>query len=199
MSSGPVAGGRVRLGHAGRFGLLVAAAVPLVTGCGAPEGVPQWKDAAPAGAAPTVIGSAPALSGPAVAGGTAGATAGPAGAAAGAEPGREAASTEPGGEAADAEPGREAAGAEPGREAAGAEPGREAAGDRFVAAVRERLPELALDRRPEEITELGGEACAGLAAGRQRAAVAETLQGYGVTAREARELVAFASSGLCTT
>lgn len=116
--------------------LLCVVAVPLLAACGAPDGVPEWKDAAPESAAPSVPGSAPAVPGA-------------------------------------------------------------ASGDRFVAEVRDRLPELALDRRPEEITEMGGEACAGLAAGRQRAAVAETLQGYGVGADDARELVALAGADLC--
>ena len=123
-----------------RLGLLGVVAVPLLAGCGAPAGVPQWKDAKPDGAAPGVTGAAPASL----------AAAGP-----------------------------------------------DAAADRFVAAVRTRLPELAVDRRPEEITEMGGEACAGLAAGRLRTAVAEDLQRYGVAGAQAREVVALAQANLC--
>lgn len=69
--------------------------------------------------------------------------------------------------------------------------------ERFVAAVRGQLPEVAVDRRPEEIAELGGAACTFLAAGQQRAAAAAELTGYGVTSTDARELVVLARTFLC--
>jgi hypothetical protein len=70
---------------------------------------------------------------------------------------------------------------------------------RFLAAVRERLPETAMDLRDEEITEMGGEACDSLAAGAARRSVAAELAEYGLPDPEARKLVALARSTLCRT
>ncbi|MEU4561998.1 DUF732 domain-containing protein [Actinoplanes sp. NPDC023936] len=67
----------------------------------------------------------------------------------------------------------------------------------FVAAVRDRLPELAIDRRPEEITELGDRACAGLAAGTRRPAVVKSLSRYGVSGPDATTLVTLAGAHHC--
>lgn len=64
--------------------------------------------------------------------------------------------------------------------------------DRFVAAVRQQLPELTVDRRDEEIADLGGEACASLRAQRP-----DTLAEYGVTADQARQLIGVAHAELC--
>jgi hypothetical protein len=67
----------------------------------------------------------------------------------------------------------------------------------FVSVVRGRLPEVAVDLRTEEITDLGDQACAGLAAGQRRVTVAETLSGYGLSAPDAAELVTIADAHLC--
>jgi hypothetical protein len=70
-------------------------------------------------------------------------------------------------------------------------------GERFLAAVRGQLPEMAMDLRNEEITEMGGQACDSLAAGTARRSVAAELSEYGVPAADARKLVALARSTLC--
>jgi hypothetical protein len=67
----------------------------------------------------------------------------------------------------------------------------------FLEAVRGQLPEVALDRRNEEITELGEQACVSLAAGQARRAVATEMTGYGVAVADARRLVSLARSTLC--
>jgi hypothetical protein len=72
-----------------------------------------------------------------------------------------------------------------------------ASGERFVAAVRGQLPEVTVDLRNEEITEMGGQACASLAAGHPRRAVVAELTEYGLPAADARELVTLARSTLC--
>jgi hypothetical protein len=72
-----------------------------------------------------------------------------------------------------------------------------ASGARFLAAVRGRLPEVTVDMRNEEITEMGGQACASLAAGHPRRAVVSELAEYGLPAADARELVTLARSTLC--
>lgn len=66
------------------------------------------------------------------------------------------------------------------------------AADRFVAAVRQQMPEVALDRRDEEITDLGDEACASI-----RDEHRDTLTGYGVTPAQARQLIGVARAELC--
>ncbi|MEV0896102.1 DUF732 domain-containing protein [Actinoplanes sp. NPDC049802] len=70
-------------------------------------------------------------------------------------------------------------------------------GEEFVDAVRGELPAVAMDRRGEEITELGGQACASLAAGHDRGEVAAELGGYGLAAADARRLVTLARTTLC--
>jgi hypothetical protein len=72
-----------------------------------------------------------------------------------------------------------------------------ASGQRFLDAVRGRLPEVAMDRRNEEITEMGGQACASLAAGHPRRKVAAELGEYGLPDADARELISLARSTLC--
>jgi hypothetical protein len=64
--------------------------------------------------------------------------------------------------------------------------------ERFVAAVRREMPELALDRRDEEIADLGGQACSSIRSGR-----GEALTEYGVTAAQARQLRRVARADLC--
>ncbi|MEV4276341.1 DUF732 domain-containing protein [Actinoplanes xinjiangensis] len=71
------------------------------------------------------------------------------------------------------------------------------ADERFLAAVRGRLADATVDLRNEEITRMGGQACASLAAGQPRRAVAAELAEYGLPDAAARELVALARSTLC--
>jgi hypothetical protein len=80
--------------------------------------------------------------------------------------------------------------------AAGADPGPHGL-DRFVAAVQVRLPDVALDRRDDEIADLGQQACDQLAAGKKTAAVAGSLAEPGVSDADARALVALARDTAC--
>ncbi|MCW2137940.1 hypothetical protein BXY51_002483 [Actinoplanes cyaneus] len=61
-----------------------------------------------------------------------------------------------------------------------------------MEAVRRQLPELAMDRRDEEIADLGSEACASLRTDDQ-----DNLSAYGVTAAQARQLRGVARADLC--
>jgi hypothetical protein len=76
-------------------------------------------------------------------------------------------------------------------------PGAVPSDERFLAAVRGQLPEMAMDLRSEEITEMGGQACESLAAGTARRSVAAELAEYGVPAADARKLVSLARTTLC--
>ena len=69
--------------------------------------------------------------------------------------------------------------------------------DRFVAAVQAKLPDVALDRRDEEVEELGQQACTSLAAGKKPATVAGELRGLGVGEADARELIVLAKDTAC--
>jgi uncharacterized protein DUF732 len=69
--------------------------------------------------------------------------------------------------------------------------------DRFVAAVRRDLPEVALDRRDEEVEALGEQACAGLRSGKTGAVVAGEIGAEDVAPADARELVTLARSTAC--
>ncbi|WP_229074583.1 DUF732 domain-containing protein [Actinoplanes sp. DH11] len=150
--------------------LLAAAAVPAVTGCGAPQPVPQWKEAAPAVTSPAPSPSASLtvrlVPSPAV-------------------------SASLGSAASPSAPGAPAV-LEPVWPAPAPSAG-------FVAAVRTEIPAVALDLRPEEISELGDQACQGLAAGKRRVVVAKSLGEYGLSTPDARELVRLARSHLCHT
>lgn len=75
----------------------------------------------------------------------------------------------------------------------------DAALDRFVAAVQRQLPEVAVDRRDEEIEALGRQACDVLAAGGKTATAARDLAGSGVTTAQAGKLVTLARSTACRT
>jgi hypothetical protein len=152
--------------------LLTAAAVPVLTACGTAPGVPQWKDGVAMPASPSVTSSEAARDLPA---GVAGGSAAPA--------------TTAAGTAAAATAAPEPSGTTP--------PGRAAAAASFADAVRGRLPEVAVDRRPEEITEIGGAACAQLATGQRRGAAVDEVTGYGVADADARELVRLARTFLC--
>ncbi|GIF26020.1 hypothetical protein BJ973_003289 [Actinoplanes tereljensis] len=69
--------------------------------------------------------------------------------------------------------------------------------DRFVAAVQNQLPAVALDRRDEEVEALGSQACAALAGGRKATAVAGELSAQGVKSADAAKLVALARTTVC--
>lgn len=81
---------------------------------------------------------------------------------------------------------------------------RTAAGpDAFVATVRDKLPEIALDRRDEEISTVAGQACADLAAGDDADHVVARTRSLGTTDAEAtdqataRELIRLAIDTVC--
>jgi len=69
--------------------------------------------------------------------------------------------------------------------------------DRFVAAVQRQLPDVALDRRDEEVEALGEQACAGLRAGKTDTAVAGEIGEQEVAPADARKLVTLARSTAC--
>ena len=69
--------------------------------------------------------------------------------------------------------------------------------DQFVARVQQELPQVAADRRDEELAALGEQMCASLAAGRGTAAVAGEMQDQGVVAADDRALVASARAEIC--
>ncbi|MBW6437404.1 DUF732 domain-containing protein [Actinoplanes hulinensis] len=155
-------------GTLGRAGLVVLAVVPLLSGCVGASPVPEWKD-------PQPIGAAPSVTGPVAAVGSAGTGVGPTGAVA--APGSPGVVT---GLAPQSDGGVQAA-----------------TGGEFLDAVRGELPAVAMDRRAEEITELGGQACSSLAAGNPRAEVAAELTEFGLETADARRLVTLARKKLC--
>jgi hypothetical protein len=69
--------------------------------------------------------------------------------------------------------------------------------DRFVAAVQRKLPGVALDRRDDEVEDLGEQACAALGHGRSAASVTHEVAARGVTSADARMLVGLARDNLC--
>jgi hypothetical protein len=75
--------------------------------------------------------------------------------------------------------------------------------DGFVDAVRERVPELAADRRDEEIEVIAQQACASLAAGRNADALVAETRSLGTEDAEAtdrataRELIKLAIDTAC--
>ena len=71
--------------------------------------------------------------------------------------------------------------------------------DRFVAAVQAKLPDVALDRRDEEVEELGRQACASLAARKKTATVVGELRKLGVDDADARKLIVVAKETACRT
>lgn len=81
---------------------------------------------------------------------------------------------------------------------AGVDAGSGSAGlDRFVAAVQRKLPDVALDRRDEEVEELGEQACDALGKGRGATAAAGEVGAQGVSPADARALVGLARDTLC--
>jgi hypothetical protein len=75
--------------------------------------------------------------------------------------------------------------------------------DRFVAVVRAKVPEVAVDRRDEEIEAVAQQACASLAAGRAAGAVVAETRSLGTADVEAtdqataRELIKLAIDTVC--
>jgi hypothetical protein len=69
--------------------------------------------------------------------------------------------------------------------------------DRFVAAVQQKLPDVALDRRDEEVEDLGEQACDALEGGRSATAAAGAVAEQGVEPADARTLVGLARTDLC--
>jgi hypothetical protein len=69
--------------------------------------------------------------------------------------------------------------------------------DHFLAAVQQKLPEVALDRRDEEVEDLGEQACQALATGRSATTAAGEVAEQGVAPADARTLVALARNDLC--
>src|SRR5215212_9766035 len=57
----------------------------------------------------------------------------------------------------------------------------------FVAVVRSRVPEVALDRRDEEIEAVAQQACASLAAGRSADAIVDETRSLGTADAEATD------------
>jgi hypothetical protein len=154
-------------GSLGRVAVVAGVVVAVTAGCASSPPVPQWRDPEPSVAAPAVS-DAPAVPLDAPAVGS---------------------SRMPG-----AEPGSPPASASPEPEPAVDGP---ASDERFLAAVRGELAGATVDLRNEEIAEMGGQACASLAAGLPRRAVAAELTGYGLAEAELRRLVTLARSTLC--
>ncbi|MGX6606498.1 hypothetical protein ACWKSP_30890 [Micromonosporaceae bacterium Da 78-11] len=69
--------------------------------------------------------------------------------------------------------------------------------DRFVAAVRSEMPDFAMDRRDEEVEEIGQRACTALHAGVKPTTVAGRLRALGVDGPAARSLVTLAKDTAC--
>jgi hypothetical protein len=59
------------------------------------------------------------------------------------------------------------------------------------------MPQFVLDRRDDEVAELGEMACRSLTSGKKKTAVANEITEYGVGARDARELVTLARGTAC--
>jgi hypothetical protein len=71
--------------------------------------------------------------------------------------------------------------------------------DRFVAAVQRQLPEVAVDRREEEVAAIGELACSARAAGKGKATVVAEIENAGVTEADARKLLTIAEDTACRT
>ena len=90
-----------------------------------------------------------------------------------------------------------------GPSAGGTTSGADADPAAFVAAVRDRLPGIAADRRDEEIGDVARQACAGLAAGTEADRIVAGTRSLGTLDAEAtdqataRELVKLAIDTVC--
>ncbi|MFC3739061.1 DUF732 domain-containing protein [Paractinoplanes deccanensis] len=67
----------------------------------------------------------------------------------------------------------------------------------FVASVQRDLPEVAVDRRDEEVAALGERTCAGLRSGKKSATVVNEIRAQGVPDPQARQLLALARVTAC--
>ena len=68
-----------------------------------------------------------------------------------------------------------------------------------MARVREKLPEVVVDRRDDEVAALGEQTCAGVTKGRPDAATVGEIQRQGLTPADARALLALAKATACPT
>jgi hypothetical protein len=68
---------------------------------------------------------------------------------------------------------------------------------RFVAAVRQELPEITVDRRDEEVATLGQQTCDAVAAGKKTAVVVREIRAQGVDGPQAQRLVTLARDTAC--
>lgn len=69
--------------------------------------------------------------------------------------------------------------------------------ERFVTAVQRKLPQVALDRRDEEVQDLGKQACTALGSGGSATDAAGVVAEQGVAPSDARALVGLAKDDLC--
>ncbi len=67
----------------------------------------------------------------------------------------------------------------------------------FVAAVQRQLPQVAVDRRDEEVAALGEQTCASPAAGHDEPAVLAQLRDQGLSEPDARTLLTLAEESAC--
>ncbi|MEU4218364.1 DUF732 domain-containing protein [Actinoplanes sp. NPDC026623] len=67
----------------------------------------------------------------------------------------------------------------------------------FVAAVQDRLPDLAVDHRDDEIAEIAGEACTSLAAGEGARTVVAGTERFGTDEATAHKLIKLAIDNVC--
>jgi hypothetical protein len=67
----------------------------------------------------------------------------------------------------------------------------------FVTAVQDRLPEVAIDHRDEELAAIAGQACTSLAAGAGARAVVADTERFGTDEAAAHELIKLAIDNVC--
>ncbi|MEU7901251.1 DUF732 domain-containing protein [Actinoplanes sp. NPDC049118] len=67
----------------------------------------------------------------------------------------------------------------------------------FVAAVQNRLPEVAVDHRDEEIAEIAGQACTSLAAGEGAGTIVAGTERFGTDEETAHKLIKMAIDNVC--
>ncbi|MBL7261731.1 DUF732 domain-containing protein [Paractinoplanes lichenicola] len=71
--------------------------------------------------------------------------------------------------------------------------------DAFVALMREKLPEVVVDRRDEEVAALGEQTCAELKRGRKDTAVIAGMTDQGFTTPDAKTVLTLARTSACPT
>lgn len=67
----------------------------------------------------------------------------------------------------------------------------------FVAAVQNRLPEVAVDHRDEEIAAIAGQACTSLAAGAGARTIVAGTERFGTDEATAHKLIRMAIDNVC--